>query len=149
MCLSITLSYGCIHIGTTKSNFSHFYENIIRVEYYHATFKYNEFFYWICTIQGCVCVWFHNNNKNCEEVYHMHYNFEFFKKVMQSLISMVWFTLFTKTHNLLLFTILNTKVDHLGFQFYGQHILYMDHLFNKDMTIHGFVTREIYVKVMI
>jgi hypothetical protein len=94
-------------------------------------------------------VWFHNNNKNCEEVYHMHYNFEFFKKVMQSLISMLWLTLFTKTHNLLLFTILNTKVDHLGFQFYGQHILYMDHLFNKDMTIHGFVTREIYVKVMI
>jgi len=44
---------------------------------------------------------------------------------------------------------LNTKVDHLGFQFYGQHILYMDHLFNKDMTIHGFVTREIYGKVMI
>jgi hypothetical protein len=45
MCLSITLSfYGCIYIGTTKSNFSHFYENIIRVEYYHATLKYNAFF---------------------------------------------------------------------------------------------------------
>jgi hypothetical protein len=123
--------------------------NIIRVEYYHATLKYNAFFDWICTIQGCVCVWFHKSNKSYEEVCHMYYNFEFFLKAMQSLISMLWLTLLTKAHNILLFTILNTKVDHLGFQFYGQHILYMDHLFNKDMIVHGFVTRGIYVKVMI
>jgi hypothetical protein len=62
---------------------------------------------------------------------------------------MLLLTLLTKTHNLLLLTILNTKVDHLGFQFYGQHILYMDHLLNQDMIVHDFVTKEIYVKVMI
>jgi hypothetical protein len=150
MCLSIALSfYGCIHIHITKFNFYCFYENIKGVEYYYATLKYNSFFDWICTIQGCVCVWFHKNHKNCEEVCHMYYNFEFLKKAMQSLISMFWLTLLTKAHNMLLFTILNTKVDHLGFQFYGQHILYMDRLFNNDMIVHGFVTRGIYVKVMI
>lgn len=79
----------------------------------------------------------------------MYYNFEFFFQGNEIINFHALINFAHKKHILLLLTILNTKVDHLGFQFYGQNILYMDHLFNKDMIVHDFFTKEIYVKVMI